>query len=152
MKSFPAPFSCECCDPITRRNFLKTTVTGVAAAATATLPFGSVTEAADNAKAAKIKSTKPETLVAALYKSLTEEQSKVIAFPFHHPLRSKVDNNWQITDKKVSEFFTRDQQAMIKEIFLGLHSPEYAERVLKQVEHDSGKEGFGGCSIAMFGE
>src|SRR5437773_6765870 len=152
MKNLLSPFSCECCGPITRRTFIKTTVTGVAAATASVLPFGAVTEAADRAKAAKPKSAKPETLVTTLHQSLTEEQRKVVAFPFHHPLRSKVDNNWQITDKKVSEFFTRDQQAMIREIFLGLHSPEYAERVLKQVEHDSGKEGFGGCSIAMFGE
>src|SRR5206468_5945922 len=47
---------------------------------------------------------------------------------------------------------TADQQAMIKEIFLGLHSPEYAETVLKQVEHDSGKAGFGGSAVALFGE
>lgn len=93
-----------------------------------------------------------ETLVSTLYKSLTEPQRKAVVFPFDHPLRSKVDNNWQITDKKISEFFTRDQQAMIREIFLGLHSPEYAERVIKQVEHDSGKEGFGGSAIALFGE
>jgi hypothetical protein len=41
---------------------------------------------------------------------------------------------------------------MVREIFLGLHSPEYAERVMKQVEHDGEKEGFGGCAIALFGE
>jgi hypothetical protein len=41
---------------------------------------------------------------------------------------------------------------MIRQIFLGLHNPEYAERVMQQVIHDSGKEGFGGCSIALFGE
>src|SRR2546426_1260305 len=152
MSNSPFFDSCECCGPITRRTFIKTTVTGVAAATASVLPFGAVTEAADRAKAAKPKSAKPETLVTTLHQSLTDEQRKVVAFQFHHPLRSKVDNNWQITDKKVSEFFTRDQQAMIREIFLGLHSPEYAERVLKQVEHDSGKEGFGGCSIAMFGE
>src|SRR5207249_9287632 len=45
-----------------------------------------------------------------------------------------------------------DQQAMIREIFIGLHSPDYAGKVVQQVEHDGGKEGFGGCSIAMFGE
>src|SRR5262249_54018114 len=73
-------------------------------------------------------------------------------FPFDHPLRSKVDNNWQITDKKLAEFFNHDQQAMVREIFNGLHSPEYAERVWQQVEHDAGKEGFGGCSVALFGE
>lgn len=93
-----------------------------------------------------------ETLATTLYKSLTEEQRKAVAFPFDHPLRSKVDNNWQITEQKVATFFTPDQQAMIREIFLKLHSPEYAERVMQQVEHDGGKEGFGGTSIALFGE
>jgi hypothetical protein len=93
-----------------------------------------------------------ETLATTLYKGLTEEQRKAVVFPFDHPLRSKVDNNWQITDKTVAGFFSRDQQAMIREIFRDLHSPEYAERVFQQVEHDGGKEGFGGCAIALFGE
>jgi hypothetical protein len=93
-----------------------------------------------------------ETLVTSLYKSLTEVQKQAVTFPFDHPLRSKVDNNWQITDKKLGQFFTPDQQAMVRELFMGLHSPEYAERVMKQVEHDSGKAGLGGCAIALFGE
>lgn len=93
-----------------------------------------------------------ETLVSSLYKTLSEEQRGAICFPFDHPLRSKVDNNWHITDKTLTGFFSKDQQAMIREIFVGLHSPEYAERVVKQVEHDSGKEGFGASSVALFGE
>ncbi|HTG45457.1 MAG TPA: DUF3500 domain-containing protein, partial [Verrucomicrobiae bacterium] len=64
----------------------------------------------------------------------------------------KVDNNWQITDKTLTAFYTPDQQAMVREIFLGLHSPEYAETVMKQVEHDSAKEGFGASAVALFGE
>src|SRR3989442_3927744 len=139
---------CECCSGITRRTFLKATVVGAAAVAASPLPSLAVSQAE---KAATKKATS-ETLVATLFKSLSEEQRKVIAFPFDHPLRSKVDNNWMITDKKISEFYTKDQQAMIREIFLGLHSPEYAEKVVQQVEHDDGKEGFGGSSIALFGE
>jgi len=75
-----------------------------------------------------------------------------VVFPFDHPLRSKVDNNWHITKQKVADFFTPDQQAMIREIFLKMHSPEYAERVMKQVEHDAGKGGFGASAVALFGE
>ncbi len=108
--------------------------------------------AAQRAETVAIKKAQPETLVATLYKSLTEEQRKAVVFPFDHPLRSKVDNNWHITDKTVSQFFTADQQAMIREIFVDLHSPQYAEKVMQQVEHDAGKEGFGGSSIALFGE
>jgi hypothetical protein len=136
--------SCQCGGPtVTRRDFLKTTVSGavVAAAGSASLLH-----------AATRKASQPETLVATLYKSLSEEQRKAVCFGFDHPLRSKVDNNWHITDKKLSQFFTPDQQAMVKEIFAGIHSEQYADIVYKQVEHDSGKEGFGGSSIALFGE
>jgi hypothetical protein len=41
---------------------------------------------------------------------------------------------------------------MVREIFMKIHSPEYADRVMKQVEQDSEKEGFGGSSVALFGE
>src|SRR5437762_4309633 len=139
---------CECCSGITRRTFLKATVVGAAAVAASPLPSLAVSQAE---KAATKKATS-ETLITTLFKSLNEEQRKAICFPFDHPLRSKVDNNWMITDKKISQFFTNAQQAMIRDIFAGLHSPEYAGKVLQQVEHDGGKEGFGGCSIALFGE
>jgi hypothetical protein len=140
---------CPDCDGgglLNRREFIKTTMTTVAAATA--LPLATPLRA----EKAVPRVARSETLVAALYKALSEEQRKVVCFPFNHPLRSKVDNNWHITDKKVSEFFDKDQQAMIREIFAGLHSPEYAETVFKQVEHDSGKEGFGSSSIALFGE
>jgi len=110
------------------------------------------TFAASRAEKAAAKTAQPETLVAMLQRSLSEEQKKAVCFSFDVPLRSKVDNNWMITDKKLSEFYTKDQQAMIRDIFIGLHNPEYAQKVMQQVEHDGGKEGFGGCSIALFGE
>jgi hypothetical protein len=136
--------SCPDCGSYSRREFLKTTLAGTAAAATAVPLIGRA--AGESAKA------RSETLVSTLYGTLNEEQRKAVCFPFDHPLRSKVDNNWHITDKTLTAFFNKDQQAMIREIFVGLHSPEYAERVVKQVEHDSGKEGFGASSLALFGE
>ena len=144
---FP-PDDCECCRDITRRTFLKTTAAGVAVAVTGSLPA----LGAERLDKARPKKATSETLVTTLRASLSEEQRKAICFPFDHPLRSKVDNNWNITDKKLSGFFTKDQQAMIREIFVKLHSEEYADKVVQQVEHDGGKEGFGGCSIALFGE
>ena len=145
-------FECDCCSNQTsRREFLKTTVTSVAALAAAG-PLTGIAAQPQPAKAIANRVGTPETLVGTLYRSLGEEQRKAICFPFDHPLRSKVDNNWFITDKKLgSSFFTADQQQMIKEIFRDLHSPEYADIVYKQVEHDSGKEGFGTCAIALFG-
>src|SRR5947207_13814236 len=145
------PFShddCECCAGVTRRTFLKTTMVG--AAAVSASPLSAL--AGSQAEKVAAKRAKPETLVTTLYRSLSEEQKKSVCFSFDHPLRSKVDNNWMITDKKISSFFTKDQQAMIHEIFVGLHSPEYADKVVQQVEHDGGKEGFGGCAIAVFGQ
>ena len=148
MKASPLPSSCDCCSEINRRAFLKTAMVGAAAEGAAPLPV----LAADRARKTAAGKHNSETLVAALYKNLNEEQRKAVCFPFDHPLRSKVDNNWNITDKKLAAFFTKDQQAMIREIFVKLHSQEYANKVVEQVEHDGGKEGFGGCSIALFGE
>ena len=56
---------------------------------------------------------------------LRKQKAKVV-FSFDDPLRSKVDANWRITPMKIAEFFTPDQQAMIEEIFRGLHNPEVA--------------------------
>jgi len=137
--------SCDCCSGVSRRRFIKTT----AAAASVLLPFGSVTEAADRLKAGdKLRS---ETLVSELYKGLTEEQRKLICFPFGHELQSKIDNNWFVTKTRVSHF-AKDQQELIRAIFNGLHSEEYARPVMQAVEHDNGEKGFGDCSIALFGE
>jgi hypothetical protein len=122
-----------------RREFIKKT--GVAAAAMAMAPWALAEEKA-----------KSETLVQQLYGSLNEAQRKAICFPFNHARRSMVDNNWNIVDQTVGDFFNKDQQALIRDIFLGLHSPEYAETVMKQVVHDSGKAGFGSSSVALFGE
>jgi hypothetical protein len=95
MNSKPCP-DCDGGGVVTRREFLKTTVTTVAAAAAAPLILPASVEGA-SAKAAR-----SETLVAKLYKELSEMQRKAVCFPFDHPLRSKVDNNWHITDKKIS--------------------------------------------------
>jgi hypothetical protein len=93
--------------------------------------------------------SRPETLVAQLYKSLTDQQKKDCAFGFDDPLRLKVDNNWHITKVRIGKDFNKDQQKLVEEIFLGLHSPEYAKIVMDQVDHDGG---FHDCSIALFGE
>jgi hypothetical protein len=138
--------SCDCISNVSRRQFLKTGAALASGAALSTVPGVRSFASTDLPKA------KSETLVTSLYKSLSEEQRKKICFPFDHPLRSKVDNNWQITDKSITELFNKDEQELIRQIFLSLHSPEYADTVLQQVIHDSGKEGFGGCSIALFGE
>ncbi|HYG76781.1 MAG TPA: DUF3500 domain-containing protein [Planctomycetota bacterium] len=136
---------CPDCAPLSRRGFVKTTAAALAA----------LTAAGGAARSLLADEKKPasETLVAQLHSSLTEQQRKAICFDFDHPLRSRVENNWNIVKPTISDFFTKDQQALIKDIFMSLHSDEYAQRVLHQVEHDSSDiGGFGACSVALFGE
>ncbi len=123
-----------------RRDFLRRSALAGAALST---PFAGL---ADETPATS------ETLVKTLYDSLTEAQRGALVLPFDHPLRTKISNNWHITDPHIGDFLTADQNAMVREIFLKAHSEEYAGTVLKQVEHDSGRAGFGDSSIAIFGE
>lgn len=146
--NLPRGFSCSECDQPTRRDLLKTAVGGVAAGMVGSMLPGVLRGAEAVAKPTS------ETLVQQFYSSLKEEQRKAICFPFDHALRSEVDNNWFIVkDKRIGKFFSGEQQALLKEIFLSIHSPEYAQQVLSQVEHDN-KDigGLGGCSVALFGE
>ncbi len=130
------------CGDCNRRDFLKL-ATGSALASA--LPLSS-------AWAEPTPQSSSETLVATLYKSLNEEQKKTLCFVFDHKLREKVDNNWMI-NKAQTQMLNKDQQAMVKEIFMKMHSPEYADRVFDQVVHDSDGEGFeASTSVALFGE
>src|SRR6266567_130262 len=127
--------SCPDCDSSGRREFLKTAVLGTAGIVAA--------------RGASRFTGSSETVVASLHSSLTPQQKAKIAFPFDHPLRSQVDNNWMITPMKIAEFFTPDQQAMVEEIFKGLHNPEFIDKVMYHVQEDAG--GLGNYSVALFG-
>lgn len=93
-----------------------------------------------------------ETVVKSLFDSLTEPQRTALVFPFDDPLRTKISNNWHITEQRIGKYLDADQNAMVEEIFRKAHSEEYAQTVYDQVVHDSGKKGFGDSSIAIFGE
>jgi Protein of unknown function (DUF3500) len=92
----------------------------------------------------------PETAVKRLYESLTGEQKKVICKPFDDPLRQRYSANWAITKPTIGEFFTKDQQETIREIFKGCTSEDGYQRFLKQMEEDYG--GFGKYHVAIFGK
>lgn len=91
-----------------------------------------------------------ETAAQRLYESLKPEQKQAVCFPFDHPLRQRINANWAITDTRIEDDFTPEQQALIEEIFKGVTSPEGAERFLKQMDEDYG--GLGQYHIALFGE
>jgi hypothetical protein len=127
--------SCPDCDGFGRREFLKTAALG---------GVGLVA-----AHAASRITGPSETVATSLYNSMTAAQKSKVAFPFDDPLRSKVDANWMITPAKIAEFFTADQQAMIDEIFRGLHNPEFIDKVMYHIQEDGG--GLGQYSAALFG-
>jgi hypothetical protein len=99
----------------------------------------------------------PETLVKLLYESLTPRQKEVVCFDWQHTtkdqglLRTRVANNWKITKPTIlSDFYTRDQQALVRDIFRGIIHPDWHDRFDKQLKDDMG--GFGvGQSLAIFG-
>lgn len=122
-------------DTLNRRQFLGTA--GLASSVLAAAPaLGS--------------QARPETLVSQLHQSLTADQRKTVVLPFDSPLRSRVENNWHITDARVGRFFNRDQQALIEEIFMDLHAPEFGDSLRKHVADDFGS--VGNLSVALFGE
>ena len=141
----------HCVDMGPSRRQIIQTVGGIAAASAAGIWSLRVTPRALAADAT-VKAA-PETLVAQLYKSLTDAQRSKIAFAFDHPLRSEVNNNWMIVKQSIGSILTKDQIALVREIFTDLHTDEYADRVMQQVEHDNEEvDGFNGCSIALFGQ
>lgn len=145
--------SCDCCG---RREFLKSSAGVILTAGTATaLPAGRVW-AAPKAIETSAAAT-PESLVKVLYESLTPGQREKICFAWDHKdsrglLRSHVDANWEITDEYVSgNYYTKDQQELVRKIFEGITSPEWHERFDQQLLDDAG--GFGEANtIAIFGE
>jgi hypothetical protein len=130
---------------IPRRDFLRRSL--FSGAALASIPA----IAAETTATGAAPATTSETVVKSLYDSLTEAQRQALVFDFENPLRTKISNNWHITEQRIGRFLNADQNAMVREIFLKAHSEEYAATVLKQVTHDSGKAGFGDSSIAIFG-
>jgi len=100
-----------------------------------------------------LRADKPaETYVKALYDSLKPEQKKIMAFPFDHPLRRKVANNWNIVDEDVGaigKLYGPDQQEIIRQIFKGVTSEDGYEKFQKQMKDDAG--GFEKYTCAIFG-
>ncbi len=131
-----------------RRDFLKYSASALALASSGLqLPVAAATE----------RKT-PETLVKVLYDSMNEKQRKAVCFDWNYIepkrglLRTRLENNWKITKPSIdSGFYTGEQKALMREIFLGMTHPAWHERYDKQLKDDVG--GFGKRqSIAIFGK
>ena len=135
--------------PVTRRGFIRSA--GAAAAMVGAAPLW--TYAADGAAPEQ-----PESLVKVLYESLTPGQREKICFDwdYQHPkmglLRTRVANNWNVTEPELDgSFYTKDQVAMVRNIFEGMTNPEWHAKFDQQMEDDCG--GFSHeQSIALFGK
>lgn len=147
---------CESSDvPVDRRDFLRG-VGAAAAVSTTGLPLFATARAA----AAPSKSSPAETAVKGLYDSLSDEQKKVVCFdwdyvdPHRGLLRTRISNNWHITKPAIrSDFYTKQQQTLIHDIFRGIINPEWYARFLKQLRDDTGGKAWGEQqNIAIFGK
>jgi hypothetical protein len=130
----------DCEHDWTRRDFVK--AVGVAALAAGAMPLAP-------SSAAPTATSTAETAAKRLFDSLNDAQRKEICFDFNHPLREKINANWSITKPTIAEFFSKEQQATIDEIFRGVTSPDGYERFLKQMDDDAG--GVGEYHVALFG-
>ena len=147
------PVHCPDCEgqsfDLDRRNFLKTAGAAVAISA---LPAV--------ARAAESSEKTPETLVKQLYETLSDEQKKVVAFEWDHSdpklglLRTRVSNNWHITQPEIAgNFYSKDQQEMARAIYEGLFQPDWVKQIDKQLQDDNGGKAWGAAqNIAIFGK
>ena len=105
---------------VDRRKFLK--ATGSVAVVSAALPATLLSAAS---QAVEDPQATPETLVKRLYDSMNEKQRAGVCFDWDQLktfksginkeglLRTRVENNWQVTDKKInSKFYTADQRLL----------------------------------------
>ena len=125
----------ECCRDLSRRDLLRTLGAGVLAGAVP-LIGRSATAAAGQTKVGPTPSELAETAVARFHASLSKAQREQICFPFDHPLRSVVKNNWEIVKPSISDL-NKEQQALCQEIMKGLCSEDGYERFMKQMEDDT---------------
>jgi hypothetical protein len=156
-KSVVCP-DCDMADEggLDRREFLRTVgATAAAAAATAGVPLFAVPKA----QAAPSKTSAAETAVKGLFDTLTEAQKEKICFDWNYHdkdrglLRTHVSNNWQITPYHIrGNFFTKQQQHIIHDVFKGIINPDWYAKFLKQLKDDTNGQEWGSQqSIAIFG-
>ncbi len=151
--------ACPDCDggefDLDRRGFLRTVTAATAAAASGGLSLFATPKAA----AAPTPKSTAETAVKALYDTLTPAQKEAVCFAWDHKngrglLRTHVSNNWHITKPTIdSDFFTKDQRALIRDVYKGIFNPDWIERLDKQLKDDTGGKPWGAAqNIAIFGK
>ena len=101
-----------------------------------------------------------EEAAARLFRTLSPEQKRTIAFSWDHQdkdrglLRTFVSNNWQVTPAHIrSDFYSAAQQTLAREVFEQLVAPSWLPKFLQQLKDDTeGKPWGNELSLAFFGE
>jgi len=154
----PCP-DCDTPEPrVDRRNFIRSVGAGAVAAA---LPLWAEPKSA--IAAPPTPQSPAEQALRALYDTLTPMQKETVCFGWEHQdtagnnprglLRTHVSNNWQITSPHInSNFYTRDQQRILFDIFKGIIHPDWHSRIMRQLREDTNNQPWGSAqSIAIFG-
>ena len=138
--------TCNDCQPLDRRGFVKTVGAAAIAGTASTTLFDS-----RFAHAAPTANSAAESAVARFYASLSETQKKLICRPFNDNLRNRINANWHVTKPLIGDgTFNDDQQALINEIVRNVTSPDGYERLVRQMDDDDG--GISAYSCAVFGD
>lgn len=94
--------------------------------------------------------------VKSLYDSLTEPQRQIMCHDWNkkgygkYPLRLHVANNWAVSPMEVGSL-TKDQQAIVEEIFQSVLEPQWPAKLHRQAKDDTGNEWTRDRKIAIFG-
>ncbi|OAI45022.1 hypothetical protein AYO44_13240 [Planctomycetaceae bacterium SCGC AG-212-F19] len=129
--------------PIHRRDFLHASAVAVGSAL---LP----------ATAAAESVTPADKAVKALYDSLAEPQRKIMCHDWDkpgygkYPLRLHVTNNWAVSPMAIASL-TKEQQALVGDIFQSVLQPDWPEKLHQQAKDDTGVDWMRDRKIAIFG-
>jgi hypothetical protein len=108
------------------------------------------------ANAAADTESPADKAVKALYDSLSEPQRKVMCHDWDkkgygkYPLRLHVTNNWAVSNMAIGSL-TKDQQAIVTDIFQSVLEPEWPAKLHQQAKDDTGSDWTHDRKIAIFG-
>ncbi len=126
-----------------RRSFVKQSL-----ATAAVVGAAPAIAAAEEKEKKKNRRDKAESMVKVLFDSLTPGQREKVCYDWDHQdpklglLRTRVAANWQMNPQEIyGDFYTAEQQDIIRKVFEGIVHPQWISKFDQQLEDDCG--GFG---------
>ena len=131
---------------VNRRSFIRRAGAGLVAGAAAPALMD-----LDYLRAAMANSNSPTGAIRQFYASLSDEQLLTLCFPFDDRRRQRINANWHITEPIIGEeFYSDEQRVLINQILKNITSEDGYERLVQQMDEDSG--GVESYSVAIFGD